>query len=215
MVTVCLRLILGLTLALFWSGVSWAETIYNPTPWLGAEDLAVVFYASTNAQTSAIEERRMGLMRAQEVAAWADEDAIIRRVTGNPDAIHSPEYTMYRFGHEVIVRPALYFHHPVPGGYANALGEMAQPATEFSLANPYMYLIPPRTNGVSADGEPIENEADKRCLIVMGDGSGCGDLFQGGVSEDEIACVDGKTYFRCHLACRGITDFQPGRCVAP
>ena len=61
---------------------------------------------------------------------------------------------------------------------------------------------------------------EKNCLAISvknGVIGGCGDIWQDGVTEDEVVCHKGYNYFKCHVECMNKiynrqADVQPGFC---
>ena len=51
--------------------------------------------------------------------------------------------------------------------------------------------------------QPIDRE-EANCMAlskINGVYGGCGDIWQGGVTEDKVQCINGKNYMKCHVSC--------------
>jgi len=54
--------------------------------------------------------------------------------------------------------------------------------------------------------QPID-KAEANCLTIgrepepNGKVAGCGDVWQGGLQDIELACYNGHTYLKCHIDC--------------
>jgi hypothetical protein len=114
---------------------------------------------------------------------WSDVDAKLAQLLKRKAVTVSPEYVAFRMGASALVAPALYGKDP------KALN------TKFDgIAHPpaWLTLIQPR------------DQAETNCLALSykaGKASGCGDQWQGGITNSKLECYQGKTYLKCHLRC--------------
>lgn len=133
--------------------------------------------------------------------AFSDHERAIEELQNLPKGSVkvSPEFIEYRFGRIAIYRETPYLED-LQETYVLADEVKAAQAKaksgEFSredLKGPnWINLI-----------QAIDKE-EVNCLSISrvnGKTQGCGDPWQGGLTEDELVCFKGKTYIKCHVEC--------------
>lgn len=176
-----------------------------------------------------------GIMVEGGAPGWGEVEKAIAAVNHVVDPHISPEYLLWRQGAIAIMAPAHYLTSQELGermkayreSHANETPEQAaarkvaekkEADAYFATQKPWLQLIQVARELPNGNSTPEDN-----CMsTALGDGkyTGCGDVFQGGLQEDEIACYNNKNYIRCHIDClvkiRGKKmDYTPGSCKEP
>jgi hypothetical protein len=130
---------------------------------------------------------------------WADVNEKMATLLGMAKLNVSPEYVSYRMGAVALMGPADYATdvQSLPNGSSAQL--------------PWVTLVQPR------------DATETNCMtlaVVGGKVQGCGDSWQGGLTQDKMACFQGKTYVKCQLQCieqiyKKPLATTPGACPAP
>jgi hypothetical protein len=157
-----------------------------------------------------------GIMIENSIPGWEEVHKAIA-VLNHVERPHiTPEYLLWRNGATSIMAPARYLTSDELkqemkayfDGYANlneqqkaAKKEAEEKAAEeyYANAKPWLQLIQVPRELPNGKSTPEDN-----CMataLIDGKYSGCGDVFQGGLQEDEIACYQNQNYVRCHLEC--------------
>lgn len=147
--------------------------------------------------------------------AWAEVIAALAGLAQKPDLKMSFEYLSYRMGYLVISQADYTEKMPFApltaenqAMYDSSLGKTVHP-DKFKGPN-WIHLIHPL------------DRAESNCLTVSkinGVYGGCGDIFQDGLTEDEVVCFKGKTHLKCHIQCmekiyNRVVDVESGFCPA-
>ncbi len=129
---------------------------------------------------------------------WADIEVLMAELLGKPKVQISFEYVNYRSGDE-ITSNASYApgcnDFPEDDDELKSLNEKSRAGTLIAsdFKGPrWLHLI-----------QPIDRD-EVNCLAlskINGKLGGCGDLWQDGVTSDEVVCFNKKTYLKCHVAC--------------
>lgn len=134
---------------------------------------------------------------------------------GKPGMKLSFEYIQYRFGYQVMKRDIDYAtdcqHLPEQDEDTKRLLELqkTRPLTKEDFKGPnWIHMVN------ALDKEEVNCLAMSKINGVI---AGCGDVWQGGASDDNVVCFEGKNYMKCHVECiekiydRDL-DIQPGFC---
>lgn len=133
--------------------------------------------------------------------AFKEIEGYIAEIQGKPagSVKITPEYIEYRFGRPVIYRHTMYSSKPVTDIQLNAeVQDAYKKAAEGTLKKEdlkgpnWIHLIQ------SIDVEEVN------CLAISrkeGKSSGCADIWQDGLSDEEAVCYKGRTYLKCHVGC--------------
>lgn len=146
---------------------------------------------------------------------WGELEQGLAILAGKPTIKVSYEFVQTRFGH-LVVSAAEYApdcnSFPDDDAEILALREKSKAKTlvqdDFKGAR-WLHLV-----------KAIDSEEDK-CVSysrVAGKWSGCGDLWQGGMTEDKVVCFNKRSYPRCQVECikkiyRRELDVQDGFCA--
>lgn len=136
----------------------------------------------------------------QESRQWSDLNKKIAKRLGVKSATLSPEYSSYRAGATQLLSATI---------YASDAKQMP-PVLYFDVTPPpWIILIQGR------------DQAETNCLSWSEDAAGrlqgCGDVWQGGLTQDKVACFEKQNYIRCHLECMEQVhhirlNYAPGFC---
>lgn len=130
-------------------------------------------------------------------SAWADSARQMSEIMGKPVEKLSPEYLALKMGHMVLgkVEYSDSFEFSEPSEEVSNLLERSQSEQlsfeDFKGAS-WLHLL-----------KPIDDE-EEACLWAgkkNGKWTGCGDVWQGGLTEDKVVCFENKTYLKCHIDC--------------
>lgn len=175
-----------------------AQKIAEDATWPNDWAVVWVVYMNGNVTTAAID-------RASAVEAWEEVSTLIGKMTNNPNAVITPEYLMYRSGAVAFGAPAAFYSTKEIQDSIREGGKRTPEQREKDKqeeerrdqsmkANPWVTLIQPKT------------KEEVSCYAIgMPDGKnpiGCGDVFQGGLQNNEMGCYQNKTYVKCHLQCQ-------------
>ena len=141
--------------------------------------------------------------------------SIYRRLHNNPELKLSLEQLQYTLGDFKIMRPVEY------AATCEDFDELDADTTRLLELQNQRKLTPSDFGGsawihmVTAIGQD-----ELMCLNYVernGQVTGCGDIWQGGLTEDEVVCREGKTLLKCHVECitrlnNSNPTIQPGFC---
>lgn len=145
----------------------------------------------------------------------AETIAIFQRLHGNPGLRLSLEHLQYTMGQYRVMRSVEYA--PDCESFPT-LDEDTQRLLDTQRSRPLVaddFGGPNWVHMISAIGQD-----ELVCLnyVDRGDAvSGCGDVWQSGLTAEEVVCHRGKTYLKCHVDCitrlnRSTPELQPGFC---
>ncbi len=144
---------------------------------------------------------------------WREREVGLAAVAGKPRVRVSPEYAEAQDG-RLVVGQAIYsadcrFPPDDPEIIALRAKSAAGTLTPADFRGPrWVHLV-----------KPIDEE-EERCVQLhqaRGRWSGCGDVWQDGLNDNEVVCFQGKSYPRCHVECvqsiyRRLLTLQQGYC---
>jgi hypothetical protein len=129
---------------------------------------------------------------------WRDVENVLAQIPGHPLKPLSYEFIQFRAGHLVISQAE----------YAPDCQSFPEQDAEISRLR-----AKARTSGLTQDDfkgrrwihlvKPIDLE-EERCVAygkINNRWQGCGDVWQGGLSDDKVVCFNGKNYPRCQVDC--------------
>lgn len=148
-------------------------------------------------------------------SGWASAAQQMSEILGIPVTKLSPEYLAMKLGHMVLGKTEYSdsFDFPEPNQEIENLLERSQTeqlSFEDFKGPQWLHLL-----------KPIDDE-EEACLWAgnaNGKWTGCGDVWQGGLTEDKVVCFENKTYLKCHIDCmkkiyhrENEINVQPGFC---
>ncbi|MES2528869.1 MAG: hypothetical protein V4598_17415 [Bdellovibrionota bacterium] len=187
-----MKFLLCLTLSLI-SMTTFAQTVTWP------EGLPCVKVGGFAADTGRYEE---GVTKYEWFGrTFKETEGYIAEITGRPpEQIKlSFNYLQYRFGYHIM-----------------AQAEYAADCNSFpSDSDPEMQEIRKKSNAGTLKAEDFKgprwlhviqaiDKAEVNCLAISkinGKLQGCNDIWLDGLQEDELVCIKGKTYPKCHIEC--------------
>ena len=151
-------------------------------------------------------------------SAFNEVEGFIEEIQGKPAGTVkiSPEYIEYRFGDQVIYRNTIYVSVP---NAAYVLPEEVKVAFQLSKEGKLKKEDLKGPNWIHMI-QAIDVE-EVNCLAISrknGKSSGCADIWQEGLTEDETVCFKGRTYLKCHVNClekiyKRTIEATPGSCA--
>lgn len=132
---------------------------------------------------------------------FKETEVYISEITGKPaDQIKlSFNYLQYRFGYQILSLADYSADcNSFPSDNDPDLLEIKRKSEEGTLkaedfkGPKFLHVI-----------QPID-KAEVNCLAISkinGKTQGCNDIWQDGLQEDELVCIKGKTYPKCHIEC--------------
>ncbi len=129
---------------------------------------------------------------------FAEMNALIAKLTGDPKAFITPEYLNFYMGYEAI-------------GFT----DYAKDQGDFVIDEELQAIQAKSDAGTLVKEDfknnrrwiHIVNAIDKEeinCIaisVIAGVTAGCGDVWQGGITDDEVVCHKDYNYLKCHVGC--------------
>jgi hypothetical protein len=144
---------------------------------------------------------------------FAEMNALIAKMTGKATAVISPEFMNYYMGYEVIGNTI----------YGKDQESLVWDDELTALASKSKAGILTKNDFRSSRWIHTVNALDlkeKNCLaisVIGGVIGGCGDIWQDGLTSDEVVCHNGFNYLKCQVGCMNTiynrqADVQQGFC---
>lgn len=147
--------------------------------------------------------------------SWRETIDMMAELLNKPGMKLSFEYMQYRAGFQIMKREV---DHGVDCNSIPPLDAETEALLKLQETRPLTkddFTGPNWVHTLQAlDREEVNCLAMSK---INGKLNGCGDVWQGGITEDEAVCIQGKTYIKCHVDClldiydREI-ELQPGSC---
>ncbi len=140
-------------------------------------------------------------------------NALIAKMTGKINPVISPEYMNYYMGYEVIGN-TIYGPDMASLPMDDEIKSIMQKSDAGTLT---------KEDFKSRRWIHLVNALDlkeKNCLaisVIAGKVGGCGDIWQDGLTDEEVVCHNGYNYLKCHVDCMNTiynrqAEVQPGFC---
>lgn len=145
----------------------------------------------------------------------AETIGIYRRLHGDPELRLSVEQLQYALGFYRVMRAADYAADCDSFSELDAqtqhllkVQEQRKLTSDDFRGGPWIHML----TAVGQDELACLNYIERAGVVT-----GCGDVWQGGLTAEEVVCHDGKNYLKCHVECvtrlnQSSPTLQPGFC---
>jgi hypothetical protein len=196
-----------LATALIFVSLFGGKTSAQEVPWSGT---CARLYVLTSKRELVTQTSQYGWM-----GSWGEVEQGLAILAGKPSVKVSFEFVQTRYGH-LVISAAEYASDcnsfPADDAEILALKEKSRTKTlkQDDFTGPrWLHLV-----------KAIDSQEDQ-CVSynrLAGKWSGCGDLWQGGMTEDKVVCFNNRSYPRCQVECikqiyRRELELQDGFCA--
>lgn len=158
---------------------------------------------------------KSGMYNHAGLSVYRPMEQQLERLFNMPRVKVSPDFIHYRNGYSVMYAKTPYASNP--GSFPQrdeelqrmyALSEAGQLTRDMLKGPNWIHVV-----------SPLDEEEASCVMIRENNGvvTGCADVWQEGITENEVVCIGGKTYLKCHVDCmeriyRRRNQSTPGFC---